>query len=67
MFFSILEVNQKSSDLLRFEVRSPSTVLHISVLALGPRGEGVALGQRAVLRRHARVFGSAHVRLDLVL
>jgi hypothetical protein len=31
--------------------------VHVNLLALGPGGEGVALGQGAVLRRHGRSLG----------
>jgi hypothetical protein len=57
-------LNQKSSDLLRFEVRSPSPVLHVSVLALGPSGEGETLRQGAELRRLGTLLGLGHRWLD---
>ena len=51
-------------NLLLLEVESPLTILYVSVFALGPGGEGVALGHGGELCRLGTLLGLGHRWLD---
>ena len=51
-------------NLLLLEVESPLTILNVSVFALGPDGEGVALGHGGEPCRLGTLLGLGHRWLD---